>query len=313
MNPDISPIAVVTTINDLCNTYIPDIKYPTIVVGDVKTNASSYAEFNYISIDYNSKLSELLPRNHYARKNLGYISAKKSECIIDTDDDTYPISDIYDWESFNRKLVVSPRIPNILKEYTDKKIWMRGYPLTHINNTANILTEDTNQTPSVVQSIVDGHPDVDAIWRLTNDVHVSFDNNKCFVFNRGVYTQGNTQATIWTDPTTYHLLYIPSTVSFRFCDILKMYVAQKCLWAMGKTMAVCSPIFRQNRNHHNLMDDFESEISMYTQVEALLDILDAVELKGTPSDIVVVYKSLCDNGVVDVRELCILEEWMSLI
>ena len=58
--------------------------------------------------------------------------------------------------------------------------------------------------------------------------NIEFVNNKSYIFEKGIYTQGNTQITCWIKKELFHLLYIPSTVSFRFSDILKMYVAQIC-------------------------------------------------------------------------------------
>jgi len=305
------PTAVITTINDFQNTLISKIKYPAIIVGDLKTNQETYCGFNYIEADYDSKLSRLLPFNHYARKNLGYIAVKKSDCIIDTDDDTFPSKDIFSWKNFKRDIVTSPATPNVLRLFTDQKIWPRGFPLEEINNKQAIEARPTNLEPSVVQSLVAGNPDVDAIWRLTREQKVQFADNKCFVLDNNVFTQGNTQATLWIDPSIYYLLYIPSTVSFRFCDILKMYVAQRCLWELGKNMAVCSPIFHQERNQHNLLDDFNSEISMYLQTSKLIDILQSIKLEGKKEDLLTVYEELCKNNIVDSSELDILSEWLS--
>jgi len=304
------PTAVITTINDFQNTLISKIKYPAVIVGDLKTNQETYSEFDYIEAHYESKLSRLLPFNHYARKNLGYIAAKNSDCIIDTDDDTFPNKDIFSWKSFKRDMITAPTVPNILRLFTDQKIWPRGFPLDRVNSQQNIETQPTSVEPSIVQSLVSGNPDVDAIWRLTRNDQISFSDNKCFVFNNNVFTQGNTQATLWIDPNVYYLLYIPSTVSFRFCDILKMYVAQRCLWELDKNMAVCSPFFYQERNQHNLLDDFNSEISMYLQTSKLIDILQSIKLEGKKEDLLTIYKELFNNGIVDSSELDILSEWL---
>jgi hypothetical protein len=72
---------------------------PMLVVGDLK----SPAQFDLPGCDFysvarqqvmSSELAQLLPCNHYARKNLGYLAAMRqgAAIIIETDDDNLPAS-----------------------------------------------------------------------------------------------------------------------------------------------------------------------------------------------------------------------------
>jgi hypothetical protein len=164
--------------------------------------------------------------------------------------------------------------------------------------------------------LAEGDPDVDAIYRLTNknyNQNIIFDKNKGFILEKGSYTQGNTQGTYWMDKRLFHLLYIPCTVSFRYCDILKMYIAQRCMWEYNKLFCYISPVIRQDRNEHSYMSDFKSEYSMYISlVELLDDIFVGIELKGEKEDLREIYGKLYERGIVKKLELELVDEWLKL-
>ena len=143
--------------------------------------------------------------------------------------------------------------------------------------------------------------------------NIEFINNKSYIFEKGIYTQGNTQITCWIKKELFHLLYIPSTVSFRFSDILKMYVAQFCMWKYGYNFAYISPFVYQKRNEHDFMKDFCSEIQMYNNILKLFEIFKTIVLNKNPSDILLVYNKLYEHNIVKKEELDILEKWLDEI
>lgn len=320
---------VITTINRYENTCLEDFKkygYDIIVVGDLKTDQESYEEkgIEYIG-PYDSefdKFSKMLPYNHYCRKNLGYLRAimNNSDIIFETDDDNYPIESFGNWEERTvYKKVSGVRYPNILKLYTNIDIWARGYPLEYINKDIKLLVDDIKEGEKVgiYQSLAEGDPDVDAIYRLTNknyNQNIIFERDKGYILDKNCYTQGNTQGTFWVDKRLFHLLYIPCTVSFRYCDILKMYIAQRCMWEYDRLFCYISPVVRQNRNEHSYMGDFKSEYPMYISlVELLDDIFVGIKLKGERGDLREVYKKLFERGIVKEMELKLVDEWLNLV
>ena len=317
---------IITTVHHFKNTSVSDfLKKHTkvIVVGDNKTNHKSFSDhksIEYIHPHENNfkKLSSLLPYNHYSRKNLGYLYAIKNRFhnIVDCDDDTFLTGDIEEWKSYKHRVVISPSAPNILKKFTDKNMWLRGYPLEYVKNSKKIGLRDCSTTDinniGIIQSLTTGEPDVDAVSRLTAmQTDINFTPNRCYIFNKDVYTQGNTQSTIWINPKLFHLLYIPSTVSFRFCDILKMYIAQRCMWEYGLQFATASPFFQHNRNKHNLMNDFVEEVPMYVNVKKLIDtILPKVKLRGEVDDILYIYEELHKHDMVALKEIKLLDTFL---
>lgn len=323
---------IITTINPYNTTSIDDYilhDYNVIVVGDKKTPKETYENKNITFIDIKHplfiKFSESLPYNHYCRKNLGYLQAinDNTDIIFDTDDDNYPLCNFNSYKDIlnNTKTVLSPKFPNMMSLFTDIDIWPRGFPIELVNKQEtiqlNVSPEDEKNKIGIIQSLAEGDPDVDAIYRLTNknyNKNITFDKNKSFICNKNVYTQGNTQATMWIKKEIFHLLYIPCTVSFRFCDILKMYIAQKCMWAYDKLLCYISPIVKQDRNDHDFMHDFISEYPMYTNIFKIVnEIFENIKLNGNKHDILIIYKELYKHDIVKELEIELVTEWLKFI
>lgn len=58
-------------------------------------------------------------------------------------------------------------------------------------------------------------------------------------------------------------MYLPTTVTFRYTDILRGLVAQPIMWDFGYRVAFTEATVTQERNTHNLFEDFRDEIPMY--------------------------------------------------
>jgi hypothetical protein len=323
---------IITTINKYEDTFIDkytSYDFDIIIVGDLKTPHNSYENKPLIYLHPEQSYNNIhmdLPFNHYCRKNIGYLYAINNnyDIIFDTDDDNCPLDIFNDWDNINKKhseLIIGPRYPNIYSLFTNLHIWPRGYPLELINKENKINTKKETDTHieniGIYQSIANGDPDVDSIFRLTNQnysLDITFHDNKAFILDKNVYTQANTQITFWICKDLFHLLYIPSTVSFRFCDILKMYIAQKCMWEYNKLLCYISPIVKQIRNNHNLMNDFISEYSMFINVFKIIDVIfENITLRGDIYDIIIIYKELLKNNIVEEKELLLLNQWLNII
>jgi hypothetical protein len=319
---------VITTINSINSTSIP--KYlgsdrDLIIVGDQKTPHEQYEgrdDIIYIN-ECGGEFTEFcqkLPKNHYGRKNLGYLFAKRegySE-IFDTDDDNYPLSNFLNFSisDLMLKTITGPKFPNIFDLFQDEHIWPRGYPIELVNNKQEVKLSDKVHMDKIgiIQSLSNGEADVDAIFRLTSQNYsgdIEFKVGMGYILESGVYSQVNTQITLWVDPEIFHLLYIPVTTTFRFCDILKGYVAQRAMWEYGKSLCYVSPLVEQKRNDHNLMKDFQSEIPMYTEVYSMVNnIFNRVSLHGDKGDLLKIYKELYRDKIVQVEELELIEIWL---
>lgn len=263
-------------------------------------------------------IAKLLPWNHYARKNLGYLKAVHDGAgfIFDTDDDNAPIEP---WTPRppTEGLVASagsPKWVNVYAHFGARQAWPRGYPLEHIGRCAAPATGPFNGGNVMVwQGMVDGDSDVDAIYRLTRPDPVEFHAAPALVLHAGSYCPFNSQNTLW-NREAFPYLYLPATVTFRFTDILRGLVAQRCFWAHGWRLGFQQVTAHQARNPHNLMADFKDEIPCYLEASRVADLLDGLALGGNAADnLRDCYRALADRDLVAAPELPLLEAWLEAL
>lgn len=327
---------VLTTINnpdDRVSDWMQITGNHTIVVGDKKTPSTwNHSKCEFISLEdqlmSEFAIASLLPENHYTRKNLGYLYAikKGAHVIIDTDDDNFP--NIHQWNNLlNSNFEIFEHVSsekilfkNIYSYFSDSDIpfWPRGFPLNLINDEeSNIKSNDLSKSQrnkvGLWQCMVDGDPDIDAIHRLIFTQTSQFLDKKALIMGSNIFCAFNSQNTLWLDPDLFPLLYLPSTVSFRFTDILRGYVAQAVINASSKNWGFYQATSYQDRNDHNLMNDFRSEISMYSNMDEIFHIIyDTCKIKHSISDnLINCYTMLFQNDFVKEKELKILNYWIN--
>jgi hypothetical protein len=298
--------------------------FKTIVIGDYKSPKHYFHDnIHYYSLNDQGKLGfELfakLPFNHYSRKMLGYLIAisENASAIIDIDDDNIPNDDwnfpecdgIFDLVSSEQSGFL-----NVYKYFTDYMIWPRGLPLELINskNDHFKINSDVNCRVGIWQGLANGDPDVDAIYRLTNhSADFEFIPREPIVLDIGIFTPFNSQNTL-TYKQLFPLLYLPTTVSFRYTDILRSYVAQPIMWLYGFKVGVVSANVFQERNKHNLLEDFKSEIPMYLNPNVINIISSAINKKNDIyENLFSVYSSLAEKEIVGLEEINSVRSWIN--
>ncbi len=297
-----------------------------IVAGDKKTPSNwnienSKAEITFLSADktYGYNIEKVLPYNHYCRKMIGYIYTAKSgaEVIYETDDDNFPKDN---WEplNFNNEELFTEAdlgFVNVYKYFSKEDIWPRGYPLELLRDNNHLINENSlvkkDLKIGVYQGLVDNEPDVDAIYRLTNNKKCDFEDKPAVALSKGTVCPYNTQNT-FTRYELFPLLYLPCTVTFRFTDILRGLVAQPLMWSEGYHLCFTKATAIQERNVHNYLKDFESEIPCYLYAQKVIDIANgAIETKNSLKDNMFnVYNALYNENIVKKEELDILEAWL---
>lgn len=291
-----------------------------VIVGDKKTPENWHLEnVIYLSPEKQQKIasnfSEAIPWNHYSRKMIGYIYAMKNgaDIIADTDDDNIPKENWGENIEFSHEGVVAQNddFMNIYKVFTKQKIWPRGYPLRKILNEKPVDFSNEFSNVGIWQQLADGDTDVDAIYRLTNNSEVTFDNKKTIALKEGTICPFNSQNTFFKKEL-FPLLYLPAFVTFRFTDILRGLVAQPILWNHGYRLGFSSPTVVQKRNEHDYLKDFESEIPMYINTEKANKILQAsINKQGSiKENLANAYNELAKNKIVPDEECLLLSEWL---
>lgn len=307
--------AVITTINEPTKA-VKEIakRLPLIVIGDEKTPISWLCSIENATY-YNGKLpfSYQPPTNHYARKNVGYLLAMQhgADCIYDTDDDNIP-NDHWRLRERECKAMTGEKKGwcNVYANFTKYAIWPRGLPLNEIHSKIR-LSEPNEISSPIHQGLADNSPDVDAIWRLTRGGVIKFEYDRSVHLAPGTWAPFNSQSTWWFKEA-FPLMYLPQYCSMRMTDIIRSFVAQRCLWEMGYGVVFHSPSeVVQERNYHDLMKDFEDEIQGYLMNNRIKQALDELILVGgIMSNMIDCYVELIRIGILPEDEYNSVRNWI---
>lgn len=307
--------------NEAIRAYSKFKDYQLVVVGDKKSPTGWKCEnVIYLSPEDQDKLGfnvlKLLPWNHYCRKMVGYLYAIKhgAEIIVDTDDDNIPLDNWYEPAFEGKFLRTKPDggFINIYCHFSNEFVWPRGYPLRYIlEHKPTGELEEAQTRIGVWQFLANGDPDVDAIYRLVINKIITFKDEPAFVLNKGTLSPFNSQNTFFTKEA-FPLLYLPSFVTFRFTDILRGLVAQPLLWSANLHLGVGPATVRQDRNPHDYLKDFESEVPVFLNTEKTVDVSRQAinQNHDLLTNLVSVYKALAQNKIASSDELELLEAWV---
>lgn len=299
--------------------------YDFIVVGDTKSPPDFYIEgCKYFSVadQLNSGLefAAACPLRHYARKNIGYLLAIRegANIIIETDDDNIPRAEFFSTRQRHRvvQTLSDANWVNVYRYFSDTIIWPRGLPLDAIHNSPpafDLLPVSRVDCP-IQQGLADENPDVDAIYRLILPLPQFFCQDKEIALGVNSWCPFNSQNTTWWS-TAFPLLYLPAYCSFRMTDIWRSFVAQRIAWENGWHVLFHAATVWQERNEHNLMDDFAGEISGYVHNRQIAETLGALNLQAgrehMPANMKKCYEALVDCGVIEPDELRLLQAWFA--
>lgn len=298
---------------------------PFIVIGDTKSPATFQLDgCDFWSVERQQQLpfefAKKCPTRHYSRKNIGYLVAIQngSTELVETDDDNIPRPEF--WSTKTRNVTAhafeNNDWVNVYHYFTEKMIWPRGYPLEDLQKKQpdlQSLPEKTIDCP-IQQGLADENPDVDAVYRLTYPLPLNFELKAKLALGKNAWSPFNSQNTYWFKEA-FPLMYLPSYCSFRMTDIWRSYVAQRIAWECGWSVLYHEPTVWQERNEHNLMKDFEDEISGYTNNKMIGRELAALKLKPGKENcfdnLVTCYQKLIDIKVVGAEEMDLLKAWIS--
>ncbi|MBK1645083.1 hypothetical protein CKO25_10545 [Thiocapsa imhoffii] len=265
-------------------------------------------------------LARALPTGHYTRKNVGYLHAiaAGAPCLYETDDDNAPLPV---WQRRGPLVSARPVLDggwvNVYRCFTDALIWPRGLPLDAVGPSrdhAPALGEVAHYHAPIQQGLANGAPDVDAVWRLLLDTPLQFRQGESVYLPEGAWCPFNSQSTWWW-PEAFPLLYLPSFCSFRMTDIWRSFVAQRCLWAMGRGLVFHGPEVFQARNEHDLMRDFDDEIPGYRSNRSIANCLEGLTLDKSPKavgeNLLHCYDALVEAGHFPQEEFDLANVWLS--
>lgn len=293
-----------------------------VVVGDKKTPADWHLEnCEYLSpekqLELGYAITPLLPWNHYSRKNIGYLYAMErgATIIYETDDDNLPIGNLNPSPQSNPLLGLESLSSsvNIYSYFGQPDVWPRGYPLDKIKEGHQFkITSPRLCQIGIEQGIVNKSPDVDAIFRLTQDKEITFEERSPCFLSENLFCPFNSQNTFFHQGA-FFTMYIPSTTTMRVADIWRGYIAQKLIWEKGFKLVFSGPNAIQDRNAHSLMHDFFLEQALYLQGSGLVNYLRHWQGQGDdPSNTMyALYQDLVKENFFEEKELLLLQAWLN--
>ena len=297
---------------------------PFIVIGDAKSPSGfNLDKCDYWGLERQKKLpfelAEMLPENSYARKNLGYLIAMRdnADLIIETDDDTFPGPAF--WHDRSRSVLaqVIERADwvNVYRCFTHHHIWPRGFAVEKLHGVQGLGSPNTPReiNAPVQQGLADDNPDVDALYRLTLPLPMTFEKARPIALGVDSWCPINSQNTTWFREA-FPLLYLPSLCSFRMTDIWRGLIAQRIAWTCGWFVAFHEATVIHERNEHDLLKDFSDEIVGYLNNGRIADDLRKLNLKpgvdAINDNLITCYTMMIDRGHIGVQEIGMLKAWI---
>lgn len=267
---------------------------------------------------------DFLPYKSYARKNIGYLYAIQhgAKQIYDTDDDNHPTSGkltFFDKDSGDFYVYrTEAKSVNPYSHFGQSTIWPRGYPLENISDpTKHVFDKCQGVGTSIQQGVVDGDPDIDAIFRLTRKdegvrLDVKFDPNAPPVLlPPGTMAPFNSQNTFFMYKGMWATL-LPITTAFRVCDIWRGYFAQRLIWEIGDHLSFFPPNAYQVRSAHDYLLDFIDEKDLYHDAGRLVRFL--TSWKSTKDDffnrVLELSVAMVENHFWGEKDALLTEAWL---
>ncbi len=285
--------------------------FPTIIIGDRKGSPGNWDLGRQSRLPF--KLARICRENSYTRKNLGYLIANQAgtDVIVETDDDTVAYPEFWEDRMEKHQVAVAPDQGwvNTWRYFTDELIWPRGFPLSQVKKEPGPVLAMSIICP-IQQGLIDGNPDVDAVYRLLhNPTDFWFKPNNPVALYRS-WCPFNSQNTTWFK-RAFPLMYLPTHCTFRMTDIWRSLVAQRICWANHWGVLHHKATIRQERNPHDLLLDFKYEVDGHLKNTHIASVLEELELSGdVKDDLLASYKELVRLEVFPPEELPLVEAWL---
>ena len=194
-------------------------------------------------------------------------------------------------------------------------VWPRGFPLNFIKDpfTYDIVSIPSESTTVAVwQSLADNDPDVDAIYRMTQNLPVNFmRSDTVLAVPPGLFMPWNAQATLIA-PSAFFGLILPISVTGRVSDIWRSFIASRLMWEADLQVAVTSPFVDQFRNPHAYEKDFFEEDDLYHKALVLMRLLLDTPLRtDSLSDLYMDIMQKCvDQNILGPEDYALAKAWV---
>ena len=166
----------------------------------------------------------------------------------------------------------------------------------------------------VVQSAADHDPDVDGIYRLTQELPFYFgkpSETKPILIPERSLTPFNAQACLFKK-SAFFMLFLPISVHGRVSDIWRSYFGQRLLWDAGIKVLYSTSYVDQYRNAHNYLGDVNAEIPLYERSGVLVDFLrewksDMPTLSNRMEELFIAFY---ERGYIEEKDVSMIQNWL---
>lgn len=274
-----------------------------------------------------------VPFNHFSRKNVGYLYAVQhgARFVFDFDDDNDlkkapdgsplpPLPPAVEVAAAKLAVPAGRALnPYPLLRPTEDGAWPRGFPLEDLREFAGASAAPLPPAfdaarVGVYQSVADGDPDVDAVYRLTRRVPFNFTGETIFVAPAGAAAPYNAQATVHAYDALWAAL-LPRTVAGRVSDIWRSYLAAPIFGRLGLSVAFTPPRVRQVRNAHDYLADMDAEADLYFKGGKLVDFLkewDGADRHDTVPEIMeALWIAAYERTYVELGDVLLVRRWLA--
>ncbi|XP_060066965.1 uncharacterized protein LOC132547214 [Ylistrum balloti] len=331
ISPPSKAVKNMTSLSDWCLVIVADTSTPPESTYVTKLESAA-KRVKYLSVEEQSflypLLSDIIPFNHFGRKNIGYMYAihHKAKFIWDFDDDNDGTVDLDDFKTdvhFPYVTICKGEQDTLVNPYpyfgvAETYTWPRGFPLQDIKNKTTIpkLCNSTDAVNlGIIQSLANDQPDIDAVYRMTRDAPFNFQatrkSHRPFVLPGNSFAPVNSQATLWLGPA-FPYLALPISINGRVSDIWRGYIAQYFLHRKDIRLAFSPPYVIQDRNVHNVLRDFNAELSLYQKSKQLVSFLSSEKANSRPN-IVQMYEKLYTRNYLEKLDVQFAEAWVKTL
>eukprot|EP00553_Chaetoceros_curvisetus_P003864 CAMPEP_0204617556 /NCGR_PEP_ID=MMETSP0717-20131115/4495_1 /ASSEMBLY_ACC=CAM_ASM_000666 /TAXON_ID=230516 /ORGANISM="Chaetoceros curvisetus" /LENGTH=848 /DNA_ID=CAMNT_0051631117 /DNA_START=124 /DNA_END=2670 /DNA_ORIENTATION=+ len=333
------------------DTITPDEAYEDLAKKENVVYLSASKQKEMLQIREAHSFMRMIPWKSFARKNIGYLVAISfgAKVIYDFDDDNIllPLEDgtttpppffYREEEGFERRVLLK-----YIAEVDEDKIitghafnpypfmgpdhnnsWPRGFPIDHLQknfdtwNLINTTVGDIQYSSiGVIQSLCNGDPDSDAIFRLTRKdaTNFKFDRSPTtlpLLIPSSGYSPFNAQATTHLYDVFWGL-YLPCTVPGRVTDIWRSFIMQRIMREIGLYVLYTPPIVTHERTAHDYLSDIVAETDLYTKTSSLLAFLDSwspKEADTLPEFIFELWIALYEHDYIKLHDIQTVKEYL---
>ena len=269
--------------------------------------------------------TKYIPKNSYARKNIGYLYAIEhgAEEIFDTDDNMYFKNNTSKFLKTNltgyRLFYANNNNSHMINPFLyfgRPDIWPRGFKYRDIdkNNTKDIYTILENRLlckPLIFNGIMNT-PDLDTIYLITKEniylkgKKINFHNSMPLFYIPGNYAPINSKNTLFLYDV-FPSLALPVSVEEKVSDIWRGYLAQRYIWGYNGVAAFQNSETSYRRNYFDIEKEFVKERDLFFNLEKVLNCLesdiDEKSIKYPGLLIIKLIEILVENNILDKGDL----------